>query len=49
MPTPRITPVLPGQKLATCASCHLSAPDDGQRFKKFGGKVFVCAVCKPRS
>ena len=49
MPAPRVTTVLPGQKLATCALCNLAEPDDGKRFRKFGGKVFVCAHCKPRS
>lgn len=32
---------------AICGKCNLSAPDDGKRFKKHGGRVYLCTVCKP--
>jgi len=31
---------------APCARCNLTAPDDGFRRKKHGGKVFLCLRCR---
>lgn len=31
---------------ACCSKCNLSAPDDGFRRKKHGGKVFLCLRCR---
>ena len=45
--TPRTT--IATATMAICVTCNLSQPDDGKRFKKFGGKVFICAHCKVRS
>lgn len=44
---PHVYALTPTTPCATCAKCNLSAPDDGKRFKKHGGKVFICSVCKP--
>ena len=31
----------------TCAGCNLASPDDGRRWRRHGGKVFLCASCRP--
>lgn len=44
---PAVYTLSPATPCATCAKCNLSAPDDGRRFKRHGGRVFLCARCKP--
>lgn len=49
MTSPRILTITPAQTAgpqATCGKCNLSAPDDGFRRKKHGGKVFLCPRCR---